>query len=635
MRLGLLSSLLLLFTHSAFAQDLDMLLDAYEQDSDLSKITKKDSAGLLQIFTRDDIEAMQASNLQDILDSLPGIYLLKARSNTTSISAASVIQSGGTNTRLYINDHDMSSSAFGSAFLIWGEMPIEYIDHIEVYRATSSMEFGNETAVLIIRLYTKTAARDSGTKVRLVGDSLAGLSANIYTADALENGLTYFAYANGNAIKHDVYHNSYQDIEYDLKSDVASFNLFANLEYKEWKLDLGAYKKENDNFLGLSTSKKVTPTDGQLEAQQLYAHLSKEFDGGIKLQLSYDNLSYDRNYVDPNGIRVANAPTLNNYDINFNDNIFSTILEKTFQTDSNKLLIGAFYKYKGFTNDGSYSNTDNSYTHQNSFSNSLNFYSMYVEDSYDIGTYMQIIGSVKYDIMRYEKDIKNQDHFLGRIGVINTFSNFKTKLFYTHGYVPLAFYQIYNPENMPYRSNPDLDAPITDTYTASISYVREHYKTSFEVAHVVFNNYIFYNYLSPNGWINIDDSASLSSYLFNFTYLFDKQNTLSTDFSYGKNSEDTVNTPNFEFRLTSFNSYKKFTFFNALTYRTSYTYKDIDMDETFDLTSAVKYQYTQDFSIGIRGENILNMGFEQAYKNIDYSIPVRDQKFLLNLEYQF
>ena len=149
MRLGLTSSLFLVFTYTALAQDLDTLLDSYEQNSDLSKITKKDSAGLLQIFTRDDIEAMQASNLQDILNSLPSLYLLRSGSNLANVSTASVTQVGGTNTRIYINDHDMSSSAFGSAFLIWGEMSTEYIDHIEVYRATSSMEFGNETAVLI------------------------------------------------------------------------------------------------------------------------------------------------------------------------------------------------------------------------------------------------------------------------------------------------------------------------------------------------------------------------------------------------------------------------------------------------------------------------------------------------------
>jgi len=635
MRLGLISTLFLLFAQYAFSQDLDMLLDAYAQDSDLSKITKKDSAGLLQIFTRDDIEAMQASNLQDILDSLPGIYLLKSGSNITSVSASSVTQSGGTNTRLYINDHDMSSSAFGTAFLIWGEMPIEYIDHIEVYRATSSMEFGNETAILIIRLYTKTAARDSGTKMRLVADSLGGYNTNIYTADILENGLSYFAYTNASSLKHKTYHNSYQGVEYDLKSDIGSYNFFANLEYEEWKLDLGAYKKENDNFLGLSTSKHITPTDGKLQAQQLYAHLSKKFENGVKLQLSYDNLIYDRDYVDPNGIRVANAPTLNNYNIKFTDNIFSTILEKTFQTDSNHLLLGTFYKYKGFTNDGDYSDTNNSYVHQNSFTNSLNFYSLYIEDSYNLGNYMQIIGSVKYDILRYAKDIKDQNEFLGRIGIINTFSGFKTKLFYTRGYIPLSFYQIYNPENMPYKSNPNLDAPKTDTYTASISYAKEHYKTSFEIAHIVFNNYIFYNYLSPNGWINIDDSASLSSFLFDFTYIFDKENTIKTNFSYGANSGNVEDTPNFEFRLTGFNTYQKFTFFNALTYRTSYTYKNINIGDTYDLTSAIKWHYTQDFSIGIRGENILNMGFEEAYKNLSYSIPVREQKFLINVEYQF
>jgi iron complex outermembrane receptor protein len=53
----------------------------------------------------------------------------------------------------------MSSSSFGSAFMVWGEMPIEYIDHIEVYKGSSSVEFGNEVASTIIKLYTKKAQR--------------------------------------------------------------------------------------------------------------------------------------------------------------------------------------------------------------------------------------------------------------------------------------------------------------------------------------------------------------------------------------------------------------------------------------------------------------------------------------------
>jgi iron complex outermembrane receptor protein len=34
----------------------------------------------------------------------------------------------------------MSSSSFGSAFMVWGEMPIEYIDHIEVFKVVKQLQ---------------------------------------------------------------------------------------------------------------------------------------------------------------------------------------------------------------------------------------------------------------------------------------------------------------------------------------------------------------------------------------------------------------------------------------------------------------------------------------------------------------
>jgi iron complex outermembrane receptor protein len=83
---------------------------------------------------------MQVKTLQDILKIIPGFTLSKTSNNLTSISKPTLPNIDLTALRLYINDHDMSSSSFGSAFMVWGEMPIEYIDHIEVFKVVKQLQ---------------------------------------------------------------------------------------------------------------------------------------------------------------------------------------------------------------------------------------------------------------------------------------------------------------------------------------------------------------------------------------------------------------------------------------------------------------------------------------------------------------
>ena len=57
----------ILITNLFSDENIEMLLKQYRSESELSKITEKESAGLVNIFTRDDLEKMQAHTLLDVL----------------------------------------------------------------------------------------------------------------------------------------------------------------------------------------------------------------------------------------------------------------------------------------------------------------------------------------------------------------------------------------------------------------------------------------------------------------------------------------------------------------------------------------------------------------------------------------
>lgn len=634
----LLSSLSLL----ACAEDnLDDLLSSYQQTSDLSKMTMKDSSSFAEVYTRDDLEKMQIHTLDDFLKIVPGIYAARSSSNILSIAIPSNKNFPLSYTRLYINDHDVSSSSFGSAFQIWGEMPTEYIDHIEIYKATSSMEFGNENAALIIKLYTKNANRDSGSKVRLLADNLGSYDANMYTADILENGISYFAYANSDSIKREQYKTSYNGKEYNIDSNKQGYNLFATLNYKNFNADIASYQKRNDNFLG--KGKYNTPENGDLKARHSYIHLSQTFSQDIKVQLSYDNLTYERHYIDQNGLTIAtpSSKTIQDYDITFEDNIFSAIIEKKFTTSNNSLLLGGFYKYKGFSSNGDYIDSLTPTTYTSNIANSLNMYSLYAEDNYDIDSSFRVVTSIKGDFFRYDKEVKDQNELLAKIGFIKKVDSFKAKLFYEKGYVPLSFYQIYNPGNTPYKANPNLDTIKTDIATASLNYTSDKLESTLTYVYMKSMGLVEYAYLSANGWINSSNDQVQDYIQLDSTYKFDLDNKIVLNLAYGKNSDDINYSPNFEALLSAFNSYKDFDFYNTLIYKNGYKYTsrsgNLNILPSYELISALKYHYSQDLSFGLRAENILNKSMEQAYKGRLHpkQIQISDRKIWLNMEYTF
>ncbi len=628
-------SILFLFLFNLVAdENLSQLLNVYKNESELSKITKKESAGFVDIYTRNELEKMQVHNLLDVLKTLPALYLTRGANSLTLIGKPSISQLPSSAIRLYINDHDMSSSSFGSAFMVWGEMPIEYIDHIEIYKGSSSIEFGNETATIIMRLYTKTSEREEGGKARVMADTRGSYDANAYYAQTLENGFSYFAYVNSDNLKNDVYHNSYNNKTYDFNSDKNGYNLYANLSYDKWILELGHYSKRNDSFLGIGVHK--TPTGGELNAGQTYAHISKKFDDGTKLQLSYDDLSYERTYVDPNGIRVANIPNfIDDYSIIFDDKIFSAVLEKSLEVGSHNLFLGGFYKNKAYKERGDFKNSDIDFQHKNSFSNYLDLYSIYAEDSYDYDDNTRFIASFKGDFFRFNKEIKSQDELVVRLGGIKNIDKFQFKLFLIKTYIPNELYKLYNSENIPYKSNPNLDNTQIYMFRAGARYKDENSELELIVAGNEVSDVVVYNPTKPWGFENSSDKSSYLLYQLKYSYQFDYENKVYVDVYTGSNNKDIQTSPKYGASLRFFNTYKKFDFYNELIFRTSYENFNISMEPSYDYTSAVKYNISSDFSAGVRAENIFDTAYKQAYRTIGYSIPVTQQKFWLNLEYLF
>ena len=628
--------LFLFFISTLYAEEnLDALLSTYKKQSDLSYITKQESAGFLDIYTRDDLEKMQSHNLLDVLKSISDIYITKGANNLPLFTPATLSKLPLTAARLYINDHDMTSSSFGSAFLMWGEMPIEYIDHIEVYKGSSSIEFGNEPGLLVIRIYTKNAERDNGSKARLMADQKASYDLNFYTADITHNDIAYFLYANIDEYNNDKYHHLYNNTDYTIKSDKEGYNFYGSLDYHDTRIEVGNYHKRNDSFLGAGSKK--TPQGGELNGNHFYAHLTQQLPMDISLQLAYDKFDYKRTYIDPNGIRIfddinnSGYISVNDYLIEFEDEIHSVILEKKLRFAGNSLLLGAFYKRKKMVQEGQYDTL-----HDPSISNALDLYSVYFEEQYDFDPNTRFVAMAKGDFYRYEKGVKSRDELIARLGLIKNIQNFQCKFFYTYSYLPNGFYQLYNPDNTPYLSTPTLDTAKAQIYTGNVRYSARRW--SLQLLYVYHTLKDSLGYIPYQGYINTDEKQTFQDYELKGEYRFDQDNKLLASLFSGNNSKGQIQSPKYGLNVRLFNTYAMFDIYNELLYRSSFTAQvgqSVYVPYSLDWTLGIKYHHSKDFSIGLRGENILDRSQHIPFRGYDKIVQMFDRKVWINLEYTF
>jgi len=136
---------------------------------------------------------MQAYTLKDILKSIPFFTYQEAGAATPGIAIATQVVNYMPTFRLYIDDHEVSSTYFGSAFYVYGDMNLGFVDHIEIYQGGNGIEFGSEPSLSTIRIYTKKPSRENGSQVQVLTDNNASSSGYIYYGEKTED-LEYSGY---------------------------------------------------------------------------------------------------------------------------------------------------------------------------------------------------------------------------------------------------------------------------------------------------------------------------------------------------------------------------------------------------------------------------------------------------------
>ncbi|MGY6275018.1 TonB-dependent receptor plug domain-containing protein [Methylomonas sp. MgM2] len=113
------------------------------------------------VVTQEDIEAIGARRLEDVLEYLPGIHVSTARAGNKVIGFRGIYSEANTQVLLLVNGIPLRNIAIGGMPLAW-TMPVKNITHIEIIRGPGSMLYGSDATTGVINIITKAGNEING-----------------------------------------------------------------------------------------------------------------------------------------------------------------------------------------------------------------------------------------------------------------------------------------------------------------------------------------------------------------------------------------------------------------------------------------------------------------------------------------
>ncbi|WP_457622454.1 hypothetical protein [Persephonella sp.] len=620
----------------SYGEDLRSLLKKYEEEADLSNKTKKESLGHLIVFTRKDLEIMQAYTLGDVLRSFPLTNFLMNSFGVKGMGLPGSAPSIPIIYRLYIDDHEVSSIHTSSPFLIYDDYPLDNIDHIEIYCSLGAISVSNQPSQMIIKMYTKDPKRENISKGRITVDTKKSFTVNFLEAKQLNNYSAVLIMLNRSYLNYTSPEINNQKIDRDQQRT----HLFFKYSYYDSILELSLSNIERGILSGFSLDR--APDEGKAESQDGYVAFSQKLlrDRSLKVFLSYDYNS--RKYLEGNssedgGLKFLPVfiptDTLIYYKEKRKFHKYSLNMEKTFNTRKNKLLTGFFLKYHHQDLENVYALYQSGYTNDSDLF-TVKFYksiSGYIEDSYSITDKNLIIGGIRYDIHKYSHLESHK-----KINLRAGFVSFPTKNLVFKGFIS-RFNIIPSMYNLELAKDNYLDDIDVSVLTFEMRYTRANSTLKFYYKRCNVKNR-FTADPDTGELINRSDTDRFNVFSVRYIYHINLFNKLELNLWFTDNDIPQKFSPQDGGYIKIFTEYKRFQMYNELIYRGSYEPYGVKISERLDYNLAVSYRFPYDWYVKIKGENLLNRAVKVGYMNIygeKGSIPVYDRKIILTVEKAF
>ena len=602
--LGLFSSLL-------FSNSLDALLQEYKSTSDNSLQTVNEKIGHVVIYSQKEIRLMQYTKLNDILKELP---LFNINTNQFGLTNYSLTGSKTTTSgffRFFINDHEISSGYDQSTSLSWGDLPLDFVDHVEIYYGESSFSFGNETGIYFVRIYTKSALKENSSEINSWITSKGANSQSFTNSASFENGWSYLMFINQEKVKQTTIYNGQK-----LNSNGTKHYAYMDLSNETSKINIGYTDVSKNNYTGLSFD--ATPNSGKNLSKDFFINYTQYFleDKSLKANLSVD--VNDRSYEEANDQGIGLIPVINlsnplSIPKNFTEDLrfvkTNAYLSKSFDVDNNSFITALNVKNKTYDIQNrettNFINQTNKVGKYNSFDEET-ISSVLLQDSYKLRDDLILVANAKLDYYDRNAYLKDSSETLMRVGAIYTPNeNWGFKSFYTQTALAPSFYNI----DYANKNTPKLKSQQYRFYTLEGVYTQGDSKFSATYDHVNIDDFI---YLTPIGFINVPHQITSKGLILDYEYSFSARDKFRLGYFVSSLSETTNNSTKGGF-IKFMGGYQKFDYFTSVVYRNGYDYLGLTIPDSFDMSLGATYHVTKDFSCSIKANNILDRSTQSLY----------------------
>lgn len=288
-----LGAVFLLLGSGVGAQDADEedLSLVYGDKSSISLVTGSSqpirrAPAVATVITAEDIAAMGAIDLDEVLETVPGMHVGRAANSYGPLYVIrGIFSQFGPQTLMLQNGIPMTTLYQGNKGNLWGGYPLEHVARIEVIRGPGSALYGADAYAGIINIITKTAADTPGTETGVRtgsfktrdawiqhGGSLGPLDVSAYLRVGQTDGQRKIITADGQSGIDRTYgtHASLAPGPVNTGHEAVDANL--DLGYAKWRLRFG-YKLRDDFGTGAGAASVLDPV-GRGKSERISADLS-------------------------------------------------------------------------------------------------------------------------------------------------------------------------------------------------------------------------------------------------------------------------------------------------------------------------------------------------------------------------
>lgn len=171
-------ALLLLTAPNAYPQSSEEELELIYGDSNSVSIATgrkqplSKAPSVASVITAEDIAAMGATDLDEVLEAVAGMHVSRSAVDYTPLYVIRGIFSPNNPQTLMLQNGIPTTTMFtGSKGNIWGGLPLDNVARIEIIRGPGSALYGADAYAGVINIITKSAAETQGTQLQAHGGS--------------------------------------------------------------------------------------------------------------------------------------------------------------------------------------------------------------------------------------------------------------------------------------------------------------------------------------------------------------------------------------------------------------------------------------------------------------------------------